>query len=188
MTSRSAILALALTLVISLPARAVDPLALHLGVARSALPKALIEGDRGLVPLGGGRALARGLELDGVYERQRGILRFDQENRLESIDVQIIPDEESDGREVLRLYAEIRSRLLRRLGSPSWEQAEGDPHRPDLLAALSNGEVTRYLEWDGTKSIRMGIPLRADGAVLIELEISARPSPREQLAWGSDGL
>ncbi|HSN69006.1 MAG TPA: hypothetical protein VLV48_07160 [Thermoanaerobaculia bacterium] len=165
-----------------------DVLALDLGAEREAIERLLAEAS--LEPL---RASDREILLDvtivpGVFERQVTRLRFDDEARLLSIAVRIEPAPHRDGRDVLQIHQTVRNHLLRRLGRPAWEDAEGSDASSDVLRQLASGEVVRVIEWHGERrAIRAGIPRRIDGRTNIEIAVTAEPLPRFERSWGSSG-
>lgn len=124
--------------------------------------------------------------LPGVYAEQRAILLFTEDGELDKIYLQVLPFPNSTGNDVLRLYDEVRQQCIRLVGVPTWEIVEGNGSGPDLLRDLTWGRAVRMAQWeDRTRSMRMGIPERVDGKVLIELLVTREPLPRSDRMWGA---
>lgn len=133
----------------------------------------------------GGRGLALDTPvLPAVFEEQRTVLVLGDLGRVASVHVQFLPEPSSRAAEVLRLYADVRSALVRLLGRPAWERAEGLGGDVSL-AAISDGSLIRYLQWDGDVTVRAGIPRRVDGEVLVEIAVTRTALRRRQEHWGT---
>ena len=120
----------------------------------------------------------------GIIERQRCLLEFDSRGVLSSVDIQIIPERDSSGTHVMSLYDTVRDWMISRLGTPAWQRIEGRAVPEELLEALSKGKVYRLLQWENSYAIRLGIPRRASGDVLIEILIAPRMLPKGSKFWG----
>jgi len=127
--------------------------------------------------------------MERVFEVQQTILRFDGmgigTGRLAAVHLRIEPDPGSSGAEVLRLYSQVRAELIRVLGRPAWERAEGFAPPGEIVYALSDGSLVRYLQWelDG-RTVRAGVPRRVDGKLYLEVAITAERLPRHEAFWG----
>jgi hypothetical protein len=123
--------------------------------------------------------------LSGVFELQRAIFEFGVDGRLDTATVEITPAMNSDGLEVLELYDEVASLLLRRLGRPTRECATGMIQSPgQILVGLGTGEVERLMEWETESFVRIGIPRRVDGKILVVVAVSNHAFPGNDLFWG----
>jgi len=123
--------------------------------------------------------------LAGVFELQRAIFEFGMDGRLDTATVEITPAMNSDGVEVLELYDEVASLLLRRLGRPTRERATGTIQDPgQILVGLSTGEVERMMEWETESFVRIGIPRRVDGKILVVVAVSSHAFPDNDPFWG----
>lgn len=121
-----------------------------------------------------------------LFLRQSALLAFDDEERLSRIDVALWPPGGSDGRDLLRFYEDLGRTLSRYLGPAAWEEASGSAPSRELLVALRDGRVVRYLQWDGPPPVRAGIPLRTDGRVVLQILVTAEPPDRGRRLWGRD--
>ena len=119
-----------------------------------------------------------------IIERQRSLLEFNSKGDLSSVDIQIIPGRDSSGMQVMSLYDTVRDWMISRLGTPAWQRIEGTAVPEELLLALSKGKVYRLLQWENSYAIRLGIPRRASGDVLIEILIAPQMLPRGSKFWG----
>jgi hypothetical protein len=84
----------------------------------------------------------------------------------------------------MTLYNTVRDWMISRLGAPAWQRVEGTAVPEELLEALSRGKVFRLLQWENTYAIRLGIPRRASGDVLIEIMIATTMLPKGSKFWG----
>lgn len=165
-------------------APAFDLLALAPGTERAEVEAELKRSGLEALPRG-----KRGLAVEApVFERvfafQESYLAFDRQGRLEAVEIHVLPDRGSTGREVLQLYEEVKRELLGRLGPPAWERRQGYARGGEVLEALSRGDLNRYLQWETPHAIRAGIPWREDGEVMISILVTQRPLPRRQTFWG----
>ncbi len=115
--------------------------------------------------------------LPSIYASQRGLLVFSANGTLEQMHVLVEPLPQSSVTDVMRLYEEVRALCVRRAGSPDREYAEGDDADPNLLHDLTTGRYTRMVQWNDGGTLRMGIPQRTDGQIVIEIELSGRRLP-----------
>jgi DNA-binding PucR family transcriptional regulator len=129
--------------------------------------------------------------MERVFEVQQTILRFDDigtgigVGRLASVHLRIEPDPGSSGAEVLRLYSQVRAELIKVLGRPAWERAEGIAPPGEIVYALSDGSLVRYLQWEADGlTVRAGVPRRVDGKLYLEVAITAERLPRHEAFWG----
>ena len=123
--------------------------------------------------------------LKDIYEAQRSLVEFDGKRRLTTLNVRVLPEPGSSGSDILRLYNDVKDSLIGKLGPPTWELQSGQAGRPeDILIALSNGDLLRSVQWEGSRNIRMGIPPRVDGEVAIEILITKHPIRRSTTFWG----
>ena len=127
--------------------------------------------------------------MERVFEVQQTILRFDGmgigTGRLAAVHLRIEPDPGSSGAEVLRLYSQVRAELIRVLGRPAWERAEGFAPPGEIVYALSDGSLVRYLQWEADGlTVRAGVPRRVDGKLYLEVAITAERLPRHEAFWG----
>jgi hypothetical protein len=127
--------------------------------------------------------------MERVFEVQQTILRFDDIGtgigRLASVHLRIEPDPGSSGAEVLRLYSQVRAELIKVLGRPAWERAEGIAPPGEIVYALSDGSLVRYLQWEADGlTVRAGVPRRVDGKLYLEVSITAERLPRHAAFWG----
>lgn len=121
--------------------------------------------------------------LPEVFATQRALLRFDDDRRLRTVAIQIHPDPGADGRELLRLWDDVRHELIRSLDAPAWERDEVPPGDP--LEALARRRLVKLVQWEDGHVVRLGIPYRVDGEVLIEVLITSEHLSRTRLDWGS---
>lgn len=143
------------------------------------------EGLRPL-PRRDGSLVVEGMVLPEVYEVQRTLYEVGEGGSLRAIHVVVEPDPGAGGDEVLRLYEEVARALARRLGPPAWERAIGRPRSGAALAALAAGSVERTAGWDGDPQVRVGIPRRTDGRLVIAILVSRESLPRDLRAWGRE--
>ena len=123
--------------------------------------------------------------LAGVFELQRAVFEFGMDERLDTLAVEITPAMNSDGVEVLELYDEVASLLLRRLGSPTRERSAGAVQSPgQILVGLGTGEVERMMEWESEFFVRVGIPRRVDGKIHVVVAVSGHAFPENDPFWG----
>jgi hypothetical protein len=135
------------------------------------------------------RIEVRATLLPGVFELQRAVFDFGVDGRLHTATVEITPAFNSDGLDVLELYEEVASTLLRRLGNPARERSTGTIRDAgQILVGLSNGEVERMMEWEADHTVRAGIPRRVDGKVLVLVMVSSRELSENNPFWGPDHL
>lgn len=172
-------------IVIAWPVAALDLLSLAPGTKRAEivarLAKAHVEASKGER---GSLVLDEPL-LPDIFERQRTLLEFDGEGRLTSVHLRVVPESGATGDEVLRLYEDVKNRLLKLLGRPAWERREGDAAPDEILYALSNGDLVRVIQWEGPTTIRAGIPRRVDGEIAIEILITRDRISRTEEYWGA---
>jgi hypothetical protein len=110
--------------------------------------------------------------ISGIFERQDVVRRGD------AVHVQIVPDRGASLAEILRLADDVRLKLKKQHGTPSWERQEehGDLH-----------VKVRTTQWETPqRTIRVGIPRRVDGKVLVEIAITRRPLPRTDPFWSAE--
>lgn len=152
-------------------------------------PAAAVDGELAVgqkaVRLGDEGFLLEAPVLPSIFEEQRALLVLDASGRVSAVHLQFLPEPGSRATEVLRLYADVRAALTRALGRPAWERAEGTVRGPDALLRLSDGTAIRYLQWEGSPTVRAGFPRRIDGEVLVEVVILAGPLPRREERWGT---
>ena len=123
--------------------------------------------------------------LSGIFELQRAVFDFGTDDRLDTATVEITPAFDSDGFEVLELYDEVTSSLLRRLGSPARERSTGTVSSAGrVLVGLSTGAVERMMEWEMEYFVRVGIPRRVDGRILVVVAVSGHAFPENDPFWG----
>jgi len=131
----------------------------------------------------GGELVVAGPVLAEVFAAQRALFRFDRDGALSSFSVQVRPDPGSDGREVLRLWDDVRHEFIRTLGPPAWERDEVPPGDP--LVALAARRLVKLVQWEDGRTVRLGIPHRIDGDVLVEILVTRDHLARTRLDWGS---
>ena len=132
------------------------------------------------------RIEVRGTLLEGVFELQRCFFDFGTDGRLNTATVEVTPALNSDGFDVLELYEEVTSMLLRRLGSPVRERSTGSLRSSgQILVGFSTGEVERMMEWESPHPVRAGIPRRVDGRILVVVVFSRHALPENDPFWGA---
>jgi len=161
-----------------------DILSLEPGMSREAVEEMLREESIRSTGYGKDALLLTIPVVPGIIERQRSLLEFDSKGLLSSVDIQIIPERDSTGLHVMSLYDTVRDWMISRLGTPAWQRIEGRAVPEELLEAISRGKVYRLLQWENTYAIRLGIPRRASGDVLIEILIAPRMLPKGSKFWG----
>jgi hypothetical protein len=119
-----------------------------------------------------------------IPEQQRTIMKFDDEKRLFSVNLQIFPAYNSSGEEVMNLYQTAREWLISRLGSPRWERREGSAPPEEILEALRSGAMVRALQWENSFIIRFGIPQRVSGKILVVILMAPLMFPKGSKFWG----
>jgi hypothetical protein len=167
-------------------ALALDITALMPGASREDIARRMeaagIRGD-----LGGHDVVFDARLLDEIFEVQRARLRFGSGGSLSELDLQITPGPGADALEVLDLYEETLEALLDRFGPPAWERREGAVRDPrQALIDLATGELVVEAQWEGEHTVRLGIPSRADGEILVEVLITSRRLSRSVHTWGGD--
>lgn len=168
------------------PAEPLGLLDLTPGTDRAALEMRITQAGWTTAPFGRRGLLFSGAVVPELYADQRTLLEFDNQHRLRAAHVVIRLPDGSSGSEVMRLYGEFKSALLRRLGPANWERSSGTASSRDLLAALSEGRVVRFVQWDGPPCIRAGVPVRADGQVVLQVLVAAEKLDRGRTLWGRD--
>jgi hypothetical protein len=179
---------LALALAPTLPIVALDARDLQPGTGRAALEATLADANLRTARWGRRALLTTGPLLASVYASQRALLELDAEDRLRLAWIVVEPDPESDGAELLRLYEQVKTDLLRTLGPATWEHSSGQAPSREILGALASGRVERTIQWDGPLAVRAGIPPRADGRLVVQNVLSAEPLERGQRLWGREGF
>jgi len=153
------------------------------GMPRARVEQVLAEADLGGGKENDGEILLLAPVLPEVFAAQRALLRFDDGGSLRTVSIQIRPDRGADGRELLRLWDDVRHELIRALGAPAWERDEVPPGDP--LEALARRRLVKLVQWEDGHVVRLGIPYRVDGEVLIEVLITSEHLARTRLDWGS---
>lgn len=121
-----------------------------------------------------------------VFELQRAVFDFGADGRLDMVMIEITPAFDSTGIEILELYEEVASVLLRRLGRPARERSTGAVgSSAQILVGLSSGEVERMMEWETESHVRVGIPRRVDGRIAVVVGVSKHAFPPNDPFWGS---
>ena len=161
-----------------------DILSLEPGISREAVEDMLREESIRSTGYGKNALLLTMPVVPNIIERQRSLLEFDSKGLLSLVDIQIIPEPESSGPHVISLYDTVRDWMISRLGPPAWQRIEGRAVPEKLLEAISRGKVYRHLQWENSYAIRLGIPRRASGDVLIEIMIAPRMLPKGSKFWG----
>lgn len=83
-----------------------------------------------------------------------------------------------------RAFDQIFEIFLKAYGPPSTSISEGN-FAPGLLVALREGRFRRIFEWPTAGGVlRLGIPLRLDGAIRVEAIFARTQPPPGQLSWG----
>jgi hypothetical protein len=119
-----------------------------------------------------------------IPEQQRTILKFDNERRLFSVNLQIFPAHNSSGEDIISLFQNAREWLIGRLGPPEWERREGSAPPDEILDALKSGAMVRVLQWENSFIIRFGIPQRVSGKILVEVLVAPLMFPKGSKFWG----
>jgi hypothetical protein len=123
--------------------------------------------------------------LADVFELQRCVFDFGSDGRLDTASIEISPALDSDGVEILELYEEVKSLLLRRLGSPTRERSLGTVgSSAQILVGLASGGVERMMEWESEFFVRVGIPRRVDGRIVVVVAASRHSFPETDPFWG----
>ncbi len=161
-----------------------DILSLEPGMSREAVEEMLHEESIRSTGYGKDALLLTIPVVPDIIERQRSLLEFDSKGLLSLVDIQIIPERKSSGQHIISLYDTVRDWMISRLGPPAWQRIEGRAVPEELLMALSRGKVYRLLQWENSYAIRLGIPRRASGDVLIEIMIAPRMLPKGSKFWG----
>jgi hypothetical protein len=177
---------LALVLVISAsPASGIDLFDLAPGSPRPQVEALLKDAGLRYRSLDASGFEVRASLLAGIFELQRGVFEFGEGGRLDTATVEITPAMNSDGLDILELYEEVATLLLRRLGSPTRERSTGTIQSPgQILVGLSTGEVQRMMEWETESFVRLGIPRRVDGRILVVVAVRGRAFPENDPFWG----
>ncbi len=161
-----------------------DILSLEPGMPREEVEEMLSEESVQSTGYGKNALLLTMPVVPNIIERQRSLLEFDSKGLLSSVDIQIIPEMDSSGPHIISLYDTVRDWMISRLGPPAWQRIEGRAVPKELLEAISRGKVYRLLQWENSYAIRLGIPRRASGDVLIEIMIAPRMLPKGSKFWG----
>jgi hypothetical protein len=162
------------------------------------LPRAEVESQLGA---GKVRPIRRGQDallvesplLRNLFARQRALLEFDEEGKLASVTVHLLPDRDGAGRELLQLYEDARELLLQRLGTPSATRERGTLPAGQELRALGDGSIVRCMDWElaadaGSSAhiVRLGIPRSASSESRVEIRIVGAALPPPEAMWGRD--
>ena len=160
-----------------------EVLGLPLGLAREEVEQRLKGSAVMVLERGAGTLSIEGPMIETAFQTQRALLHFDEDRRLDRIHIRIIPDTSSGGADLLRLYRDVRHRLIKRMGPPSFERSEGDAPERSLLREIQNGAVVRLIQWDDGRTVRAGIPRRVDGNLAVEILVTSHRLSRSDELW-----
>lgn len=169
-----------------LPTFALDTRDLQPGTGRAELERRLAAADLGTTRWGRRALLTQGPLLPAVYASQRALLELDGDDRLRAAWIVVEPPPEADGADLLGLYEQVKTALLRSLGPATWERSSGAASAREILLDLAAGRLEYTVQWDGPVAVRAGIPARADGRLAVLIAISAEPLKRGQRFWGRE--
>lgn len=114
-----------------------------------------------------------------ILEEQRVIVSANATaTRVSAVHVQFFAARGARTGDVLRLYDDVRRRLIEQFGAPEWELREdGDGEEP-----------LRTIQWrrDDGSIARAGIPRRLDGRGVVEVVMTARSLSRRDVFWGAE--
>jgi hypothetical protein len=153
------------------PATGFDLRALAPGLSRAVVEERLAAAGVRALPGRPRELRVEGPLIPRVFARQSARLELDGDGLLLRAAVQIVPAPGSTGEDLLTLYDDVFAELLRALGRPAWDQRQGRSRRGDELWALASGELVRAAEWRLPHPLRLSIPRRGDGRMLVEVAI-----------------
>lgn len=120
-----------------------------------------------------------------ISERQRMVLGGTDGGALDVAAVLITPDVARGGAALEQLFVDVRSELIKEYGTPNAFE-EGD-FSGDAFQKIAAGQIIRIAEWQlpgGT--LRLGLPQRNDGQVLLELQYKRSFPSVQDTRWSLD--